>query len=267
MRTRAWIGAFTVMAVALVGCGSGGDSTETSGSATTTEQPTTASTQEATATTQDVDADRNAAQAALLTLSDMPTGWTSSPHDDSPGAPTLHRDLAKCLDLTEDELGLLGDDDASADSPDFSSGDEDAEVQASVGLAATAADAERTMAIAAGPKMPQCLRQAMATQIRYSLAHPDKPGDTIPKGLKVEEPEASPLSFPTLGDQTVAIRIKIPMSYATIQLDVTGDLIFIQRGRAGATLTFLGFGSPFPTELETQLARTQADRLPATQAS
>src|SRR4051794_24118779 len=87
-----------LLAFLLVGCSDSNDGEVERESATTSTSQ---------ALNQETAADRSRAEAANLKLSDMPTGWTSEPSDDS-GTEESQRVMASCLGVTYEEFTKEG---------------------------------------------------------------------------------------------------------------------------------------------------------------
>src|SRR4051812_1449524 len=105
------IGALLITMLVLAGCGSSSSSNASSHSTTTTKP-------DDQRTRAQLDADRSAAAHALLTLADFPDGWTAKPQtDDTPDAPDLKADFAKCLHV---DVSLLAEERIKAKSDKFS---------------------------------------------------------------------------------------------------------------------------------------------------
>ncbi len=249
MRVRGAIA--TVVVVALLGaCGGNGDEEGTKGG-TPAPPPTPA---------QDGAADKAAAERAVLQLTDLPPGWRAEPPEpESPDDPDVARRLSECLRV---DLALLEDENpASADSPDFEAPGQE-EVQSSVGFVATTARAQELFSVLERPETPGCLAQAMSEVITRSLTRP-QPGQQVPQGVTVGQVSVDRLSFPTIGERTVAFRAVIPVQAQGLRFPVYSDLVFALKGRAGAMTLFTDIGSPFPPEQAQQLTRTVVDRIPA----
>jgi hypothetical protein len=70
------------------------------------------------------------------------------------------------------------------------------------------------------------------------------------------------MSFPSVGEQSVAYHIGIPFSAAGINLTYTLDAVVVRVGRADASLTFTSTtSSPIATSTERQLTSLTARRL------
>jgi hypothetical protein len=245
------VGIGTVSALGLVACGS---STKSAGKTTTTvtSSSTTAK------SSQDIAADTAAAQAASLKLTDFPAGWTSQPQSNDTGPASLKSDLAKCLGVSE---ASLTNPPASVDSPDLSDSSNNNTASSTVGYRATAADQRASFALVSSTKVPNCLSSAVTSLINDEIEHPTGTDNTLPSGAKVGASTVSPMSFPQVGDSSVAYQVKVPISYQGLNVTAYLDLIFSIKGRADVEMSFEGVSDPFPTVQEQHYTELVVNRL------
>ena len=231
------IASVALLSIAGAACGSSGGNNSAQSSTTST---TTGS------TGQNVEADKAAAQAASLKLSDFPAGWTSQPatYNNNPSQ-GLTAQLAKCLGVSQAALTKAP---ARYESPDFSEPSSNNSVSSDVGYRATAHDQQTAFAIVSGSKVPGCLATAVAAVIDDAIKHPTKPSDTLPAGAKVGTTKVSQMSFPQVGDKSIAYQIDVPVSYGGLSLHAYLDEIFVIKGRASTAMTFQGSSEPFPVD-------------------
>ncbi|HEX5268463.1 MAG TPA: hypothetical protein VFW24_16970 [Acidimicrobiales bacterium] len=203
-------------------------------------------------------ADHARAVAAVLRASDLPAGWTATPHTSGPSVPGLDKALADCLGVN---VGILnGNDPTTADSPDFGNGN-GGEIANSVGYQPTVGRAHQLSALLQSAKMAPCLNSSIKTFLDYRLSHPASPSQSVPAGIRLGRPTTTRLSFPPTGDVTVAYRFVVPIEGAGTPISVYGDFVFAARGRAGAVLTVESQGAAPDPALEQRLVRTVASRL------
>jgi hypothetical protein len=69
------------------------------------------------------------------------------------------------------------------------------------------------------------------------------------------------MSFPTIGDQSAAFRVTIPIAYSGLNIDGQIDMVAFKKGRAIALLVFTAFGTPFDSGMEVQLSNLTASRV------
>lgn len=249
---RFWGLVTMVLAVggALGGCG---------GTSTSTSNPTTAKTTTTpTTVVQNTAADQAAAEAAVLKLSDLPSGWTSAPAS-SGDTPTLDAELAACLGVTPAELNPKGA--ADVVSPDFSDGGGVNSISSQVGYTADSATAQHQLAVYQNTKLRGCLGPALTNYFSYLVKHPANPTDTLPPGVTLGTPMVDLLPFPTVGDQTVAFRTALPLKGGGISINVYADIVVGIKGRARVEMDFIGAVTPFPTDQEQKYLQTVVGRL------
>ena len=256
-----------VSVVALVACAGSTNTAPTSGATATSDSPGGTALSPGTSLGQDLNADRALAASAVLQLSDMPQGWQGKVHtnDDSSSSEKVGQLMADCLHV---DVGLLRPDSAkaSADSQDFSSPDNKAELSSSVGVAPSVADVQQRMAIFHKSEMPGCLEKTVGAAFAEGLAHPSD-GAPGPTDLKVGQPSVAPLNFPKVGDDTVAFRITTPFSLSGLNISAYIDFIVFTKGRARVLVTTLGVGAPISIDSLQELAQLVASRLPAPETS
>jgi hypothetical protein len=249
------LGALVVVGLAsLAACGGSSSSPSVS---TVAPGGTTAPTG-STVPSQDIAADKAAAEAASLKLSDFPTGWTSTPQSDTSGYPNVDAEIAKCLGVSEEELNHKGP--AHVDSPDFSDANNNT-VSSSVGYAPSVPQAQHEFAIISSPKVPACLGPAVEKLVTYAANHPSNASDTLPAGTTFGTPTVAPMSFPTFGDESVAYRVTIPVNTKSLTVSFYLDTVTARKGRAGAGLDFEGVGTPFPSDQEEHYTTLVVDRM------
>jgi hypothetical protein len=253
------IGTCVAVLLAVAACG-GSSSTKAPAAAGSgsTSVTTTVSTTSTTGAPQDVVTDKALAQAAALKLSDLPAGWTSQQHTNSPDVPSVDTQLAKCLGVSVDKLNQNGP--ADADSPDFSDANNNS-ITNSLGYTPSAAAAKGDLATFGDPRVPGCLTTALGIYLKNQAAHPAKSSDTLPPGVTFGTAAVAPMSFPTIGDGSVAYRVNVPVSVTSSTITVYVDLIVATKGRAGVEMDFTAIGTPFPADQEQRLISVVVGRL------
>jgi hypothetical protein len=241
MRTAAAAG-LLALATAVTGCGS---ATRGASPSTTTLSPT-------------VLADRTVAEQALLRQSDLPPGWTTAPPEGSPTDPDLQRLRAECLQL---DPSAPGEGARTVNGPDFELRQTQQKVQDWVEVLSTSADAHQRFAALDRPEAAACLSSAMGEVIRKGLANPG-PEERVPSGVSFGDVSTQRISYPTVGDATVAYRVALPLEAAGERSTVYTDFVVAIKGRARTMLAFLSLGSPFPSDLAAQLTQAVVERLP-----
>lgn len=218
------------------------------GSSTTTSTPPTASS--SSSSSFDKAAATSAAQGALLTLSDLPASWTSSPADNSQNK-QLDTNLANCLGVDPNEFGDPGPDGASAHSPDFSPpGNSNSSVSESIDVASSSLIDQR-FSVVESSKLPDCFDSVMGTYLKQQLA---KQPST--RAATLGTPVTKTLNFTKLGDGTVAYGITIPFQIQGQQASVYIDLVFIRSSSTtGIEMFYSNILSPFDLSTAESIAQ------------
>jgi hypothetical protein len=236
------------------GCGGSHASTASAPSATVTGT-TTATTP--AQPVQDVKGDRALGAVALLRLRDLPAGWTARPKSRSSAGPGLESGLAACLHAS---AAALASGPTKVSSPDFS----DSHGSSISNGATYEATAARAMAWFRGrvqPRTPACLGAAVRAFVDYAIHHAGKPTVKIPAGLTFGRATVTGLSFPRYGDQSVAYRAVIPVSYMGVNVSIYLDFMVVRKGRAHTALSFQATATPVDRTLEERLTRLTLRRL------
>ena len=231
-----------VVTMLLASCGGDGDS-----SSADRDGPTT--TVAPTSTIPPPAADKARAQRIVLTAADVP-GFTAKPPDPEEDADdTSDEAVAQCA--KNNPLVLEGDDPRSADSPDFSKGDDEETVSSSATFAETEEAARLFMADIGAPAFAGCFDDAFT---KVAAADPEARGVTF----KVS---TTPLPAPGVGDQSVAYRSVITGSQGRTRVTFNGDFTFIRTGRALAFFAVTKQGAPFRESERMRLASVIARRM------
>ncbi len=218
----------------------------------TTQDTTQDTIEDTTATTdapaQDVEADTAAAQSALVTLAELPEGWSETPAD---GTATNEIDgrLAECIGVeSSGAVGATGD---------FSSPDGNLVVSESVGVQATERDARLVIAQLTNPEVPGCVATAYAELGDMALS-----AGAIAGGAVIGEVTATRLAVGAAGDATQAIRVVIPVTYGETTTLLTIDQVVVRSGRSVATISFEGRVEATTVETIDEITAAAASRLP-----
>ncbi len=198
---------------------------------TDTAPDTTAATSTPDEPSQDVEADTAAADAALLTLADLPAGWTESPADEAAAALTAR--LAECVAVDGDEISAA---DASAATGLFVAPEGSASIAQHVGVLATETEARTVVAFTVEPAVPACFEAA------YAELGADTLTSLLADGAQVGTPTATRLQVGSAGDATQAIRVVAPVTGDPAVTAVTIDTVVVRSGRSLSTVTFTSVG-------------------------
>jgi hypothetical protein len=218
----------------------------------TTTDTSVAPTTEPEQAVQDVEADTAAAEAALLTVADLPEGWTEAVADEAT-AP-LNARLAECVGVDGDEISTA---EATAAAGPFASPAADASIRQHVGVLATEADARIVLAFTAEPGVLACYEEAYAELAAEALV------STAAVGSTFGAPSATRLQIGAVGDATQAIRVTVPVTGDPAVAAVTVDHVIVRSGRSLATITFANSAEATPVETIDAINAVVAERLPA----
>jgi hypothetical protein len=223
----------------------GGSTPHHGGGATTTSQPTTA-----VAAQTPVVSSKTAAlgTAALLRLSDLPSGWTSGGTGASPTRVTpWSSKLAKCVGVPARVAKVAP---TKVNSPDFTSADQVDAVEDSVSVYPSAAQAQAEFAAMAGSKTTACMNSVASPALQKSMQQ--EAGSTTTVGV---------VSFADLPAAAAALHltgftVTIPIARGGRVLTVTSTQVDFVSGALLHQMTFNGNGSAFPAPLEEQVLST-----------
>lgn len=245
------VAAAVLTATILIGCGgNGGDGTASdAGTATPpdsrTEEPGT-----------DSAAARTAAESALLTLDDFPTGWTERPPEEDQG-PDIELP-AECDVLSEEEdfPGTLGD----ADSDEFH-GPNDEEVTSSTTVFVDTESAEHVLRFL-DDFVNNCREPFQDAMEGYLKQVASDEGPIEFDGFEVN---IDRLSFPDHGDEQLALRISVnaESSEFPFPIEVYLDVIGFRLGRTTGGITFTSVSNTPDAGEEQRLLDLIEERLAA----
>jgi hypothetical protein len=223
MKTRNWVAAISIGFVLGLGA-CGGSSSKTAGS--------TAST--VTVGSQNVAADRAAAKAAALKLSDLPSGWTARARSNLDVDESIVSELTNCLGVPASPLPR-----AVYASPEFlksySSG---YRMTNTVIYWPRGTDQTSFGILLSSRRTPECLSTGFTALLRK---HPVA-------GVTVGTIAVSPLSLPQFGDKSVVYEFQIPITDNGREATAYLDGMYSIKGRARVSATFGAEGDPFPTD-------------------
>jgi hypothetical protein len=200
---------------------------------------------------QDVEADATAAQAALITVADLPAGWTESSRDGDIAA-TLDARLAECVGVEGDRIVAA---DATAQSARFVAAEGTLALTQDIGVLATERDARTVIAFTAEPGVPTCFADA------YGELAADVLTGSLADGATIGAPVATRLQVGSAGDATQAIRVVVPVTGDPSVVEVTIDHVVVRSGRALADLTFENRAEVTPVETIDEITALVAERL------
>lgn len=245
--------AVLLLAVALTGCGgnedekaTGDDRPDTSATPDSPPSITDDSTAASSDPSPDVAADQAIVDASVLTLKDMPAGWTAQAPDDEDENVEGKTKIAKCVGLDYDDL--YNDTNPSAESDEFTS-PEEKEVSVEVGLSATEEWMTNAFEIFSSSKFRECVVSSLEEDFESE------------DGVEVGEISINEMSFNPIGDEVSAFRMTMPLSSDGFDFEVIGDYVVVRIGRGQVVLSTFSLGSPLSVEEAEGFARLSVDRL------
>ena len=200
---------------------------------------------------QDVDADAAAAEAALLTLSDFPAGWSEAPDT---ADEELREGTTECFGPDAVELR---NGEAQASTSVFADPQDESRVDQTVTVAPTLESAEAYMAAASADGVAECLTTVFRERLPEVLA-----GDEATQSVEVGEVVVGALNVGPIGEETFAYRITSPLTNQGLSVDVVLDFVSVRVGRSAAGINFVSQGDPQPIERITEYTTLAASRLP-----
>jgi hypothetical protein len=225
-------------AVLAAGCGDGDDAT-----APTDDE-----------TTVDTASDQQAAEDALLVLSDMPAGWIDT--DDDAGAyedadVAYDEAFAECLGV---DISLIESDESDGDATADSAVEPpkgDATVRSDVQVNATVSETEDLMKAFTGDGATTCFRDSIEAYLDASGA------------VGVGELSVEPLELEPVGDQSVAVRVMLPIETDQGTTVLLSDAVVAAKGRAVVQMEFGTEAQPLATAEALRLTELVLDRIPS----
>ena len=194
---------------------------------------------------------RPPAEAALLVLADFPSGWSQVPEaDDTDANDEVKQQVASCAGADGESVIDVGG--ALARTGTFTSPSDDQVAEAAVSVATSVDVAENRVAAFADPKFASCARDVYQDWAQDAVSAND---------AEVGEITVAPLNVSSVGDETVAYRVTVPVqSDGTSLGEVYTDVILVRAGRGLAGLFFQSELRP-PVEDTEQYVALAAERL------
>ena len=202
-------------------------------------------------------------QAALITLDDLPAGWTTGPADNSSAAgDAFAAKIANCLHVDPAVLGGSSSSGAKADSPNFKSPDDQTAGTSETVSVESNDRLDAGFAVFRSPRLAECFDSLMKPYLESAFAK-----DATLSAATVGDPKTERLDFPKLGDDALAIRESVPISVASQTISIYVDFVYIRDGNAVAELSYQRAMEPFDSSTEQSIARTAFDKLHTVMAS
>ncbi len=193
------------------------------------------------------------AKKALLVLSDMPKGWTSSKSSSNNNAPFPGAaELARCIGVPTSVITYNA---PSVSSPEFDSKNQQLSVQDSVQVYPSARAAQADFASLANAKTPECMTS--------DLNGPGKAEfDTqIGGGLTVGSVVVAKTPVSDYGSGTTDFTMYFPVTQKGVTINVELTLVDYVKGKEEQTVMLSAYQENFPTSLARHLTTVADGRL------
>jgi Protein of unknown function (DUF2510) len=192
------------------------------------------------------------ARSALLVLSDMPRGWTSTKSTNNNSAIPGAAQLASCIGVP---TSVITDNPPGASSPDFNSKNEQLMVDDNVSIYPSARAAQADFSSLANAKTPSCLTAALNGPAKSALETGFGPGTSIGTVTVTRTPAAD------YARDSANFTMFVPISGngSTLNLEIT--VVDFVRGRDEQTVTLSSVDTQFPISLARRLTTIAVDRL------
>jgi hypothetical protein len=194
--------------------------------------------------------DKKVADAAVLKLTDFPSGWTEGPPPDE--TDDANDPFTKCLGSEAKELEANTS--AEAESADFERG-EGTTASSFVAVLKSEDNGTSAMDVLGSQKLKDCFNQALADELETTAG--------AEEGVTIGEATLKEASFGTVGDETVAMQLSVPVSAEAIEIVFYADLVFFREGRSIGGLFLGNLETPFPSSEGQELAKKMAARMKA----
>lgn len=256
MFLRRTLAVFGVLALFLSAAGCGDDDTDadtgTNGEPTGTLDDDTGEPSDSASDT--YDDDLRVAEAAVLTLNDMPVGWSSKPRDDEEDDDgEFDEQVAECMGIPVEELADSAN--PKAESETFVAED-DSEVEAEVVVAPTVDEAITDFERATSSQFLTCIREVLPAIMERAA---EEEGSEV----TITDTSIGPLRIEDSGDRSAAFRLTISVGVDAFNVDVFADILIAQVGRATVQLSAMSFFNPTDVSFSQSLLDTMVDRIDA----
>jgi hypothetical protein len=192
------------------------------------------------------------ARQDLLTLADMPAGWTSTKNPDTGNNTVGDTQLARCVGVAP---ALISEDPPSVNSRQFQDKDGTLTVADNVTVFPSAKNAATEESIGGNPKLPQCLTALASGPLKAKLF-----GKT-PKGTKLGAPLVSPIAPSAFGPGVVGYSLSVPITSRGQTINLTVTQLDAVKGRLGHQVTFTSVAEPFSLAQERQIMTVASRQL------
>jgi hypothetical protein len=189
---------------------------------------------------------------ALLRLSDMPKGWTSSPSSNGNSSFPGEDQLAHCLGVP---ASVINGNPPTVNSPDFSSKNSLLSVSDSISVYPLAKSAQAENTSLRSPKAPMCLADVINGVAKGQL------DAVFGSGVKVGRVAVARVPIADLAPQGANIVMSMPVTSQGTTLHLVITIFDYVKENQEQTVDFTSVNSSFPPSLMRQLSTLAAERL------
>ncbi len=198
--------------------------------------------------------DKAQAKHYLLTLSDMPAGWTREKGSSGNGAGSFPgaKQLASCIGVPSN---LISANPPEVDSPYYQSKNQNLEIQDSVSIFRSAKVAKSELAAMANVKTPSCMTTLMNGTFKSKIAASAGKGATVGT---ITVTSADPAQF---GNGTAGLVMSLPISAQGISVTANIAAVYYVKGKFGQQIDFNSYGTAFPSAIAKSITTVAINRL------
>lgn len=200
----------------------------------------------------------------MLKAADFPAGWTGKPNPEtskSADQKDAEQRFAQCAGVDPSVVGAGETEAAHARSDEFTDADNH-QVENSVTVVATVAQAQSELSAFKAPAVPACLTSLVNRVIQSTLNSP-RNGQPPATGVTFGDPNVEQLSMPGIEGDSIAYRATLPVNVGgSGSVQANFDLFLALKGRAETSMTFTSFGAPLPPGTQVELTNKVVDRSP-----
>jgi hypothetical protein len=198
--------------------------------------------------------DKAQAKHYLLTLSDMPAGWTREKGSSGNGSGSFPgaTQLASCIGVPSN---LISSNPPEVDSPYYQNKAQTLEIQDSVSIFHSPKVAKAELAAMANAKTPSCMANLMNGTFKTKIAASAGKGATVGT---ITVTRADPAQF---GNGTTGLVMSLPISSQGISVTATIAAVYYVKGKFGQQIDFNSYGSAFPSGIAKSITTVAINRL------
>lgn len=197
------------------------------------------------------DEDLSVAEAAVLTLDDLPVGWSSEPRQEDGDDDEFDQELADCAGVPVEAITESGN--PKTESETFVAED-DTEIEAEVVVAPTVAEAIDNFELATSSEYLECVRSVLP-DVMESAA--EEAGNEF----EITETTIGPLRIEDSGERSAAFRVSMTIENESLSVDAYFDILIAQVGRATMQVSTVSVFSTPDVAFVQSLLNVMVDRI------